>query len=85
MARKSAYIALTGQTSPMIPRVFLNCIAYSPILSTNVRSEAEVTLEALLRPFGSSLHVYTVAAWERLRKHASAFREGVERDRVTIP
>ena len=43
MAGKSAYIAFTGQTSPMIPRFFLNCMAYSPILSTNVRSEAEVT------------------------------------------
>ena len=32
-----------------------------------------------------SLHVYTVAEWERLRKHASAFREVIERDRVTVP
>jgi len=32
-----------------------------------------------------SLHVYTVAEWEQLRKHASAFREVVERDRVTVP
>ena len=31
-----------------------------------------------------SLHVYTVAEWEQLRKHASAFREVVERDRVTV-
>jgi uncharacterized protein len=32
-----------------------------------------------------SLHVYTVAEWEQLRKHASAFREVVERDRVMVP
>ena len=32
-----------------------------------------------------SLHVYTVAEWEHLGKQASAFREVVERDRVTAP
>lgn len=32
-----------------------------------------------------SLHVYTIAEWERLRTYASVFREVVERDRVTIP
>jgi len=32
-----------------------------------------------------SLHVYTVAEWEHLRRHASVFREVIERDRVSVP